>query len=51
MKNPDRGNGPNPRSMLNIALPGSSGAAVYQDCYKGRYRKKNDCTCNDAMKI
>jgi hypothetical protein len=39
------------RSMLNTALSGSTGATVYQDYYGGRYRKKNSCTCNDAMKI
>jgi hypothetical protein len=37
--------------MLNIALSGSPGAMVYQDYYRGRYRKKNGRTCNDAMKM
>jgi hypothetical protein len=51
IQNPDRGNGPNSKNMLNIALPGSPGAAVYQDYYKGCYIKENGCTCNDVMKI
>jgi hypothetical protein len=37
--------------MLNIALPGSPGAAVYQDYYKGHYKKENGCTCNNVIKI
>jgi hypothetical protein len=51
IKNPDRGNGPNPRSIFNIALPGPSAAAVYQDYYKGYYKKENSHTCNNVIKI
>jgi hypothetical protein len=40
IQNPDRGNGPNPRNMINIALPGSPGAAVYEDYYKDCYKRK-----------
>jgi hypothetical protein len=51
IQNPDRDNGPNPRSMVNIALPGSPGTVVYQDYYGGHYRKENGLTGNDAMEI
>jgi hypothetical protein len=37
--------------MLNIALSGSPVAVVYQDYYRGHYRKKNSHTCNDTMEI
>jgi hypothetical protein len=37
--------------MFITALPVSPGAAVYQNYYKGHYKKKNSHTCNDAMKI
>jgi hypothetical protein len=30
-QNPDRDNRPSPGSMLNTALPGSPGIAIYQD--------------------
>jgi hypothetical protein len=51
IQNPDRGNGPDPRSMLNTALPGSPRAMVYQYYYGGHYRKKNGYTCNDALEM
>jgi hypothetical protein len=37
--------------MLNIALPCFSGAVVYQDYYKGHYKKENRCICNNVIKI
>jgi hypothetical protein len=40
IQNSDGDNGPNPRSMLNTALPGSPGAAAYQNYYKGCYKRK-----------
>jgi hypothetical protein len=40
IQNPDRGNGPNSKNMLNIALPVSPGAVVYQNYYKGHYKRK-----------
>jgi hypothetical protein len=49
IQNFDRGNGPNPRSMVNTALPGPPGTVVYQDYYGGHYRKEDGLTCNDAM--
>jgi hypothetical protein len=51
IQNSDRGNGPDPRSMLNTALPGSPRAMVYQDYYGSCYRKENGHTCNDVMEI
>jgi hypothetical protein len=40
IQNPDRGNGPNSKNMLNIALPGSPGATVYQDYIKAIIKRK-----------
>jgi hypothetical protein len=51
IQNPDRGNGPNSKNVLKIVLPGSPGAVVYQDYYKGHYKKENGCICNDVIKI
>jgi hypothetical protein len=45
IQNADRGNGPNSRNMLNIALSGSPGATGYQDYYGGHYRKEKGCAC------
>jgi hypothetical protein len=44
-------NRPNPRSMLNTALPGPPGIVVYQDYYGGHCRKENGLTGSDAMLI
>jgi hypothetical protein len=38
IQNSDKGNGPNPRILVNIALPGSLGAVVYQDYCKSHYK-------------
>jgi hypothetical protein len=40
IQNPDRDNGPNSKNMLDIALPGTPGAVVYQNYYKGHYKRK-----------
>jgi hypothetical protein len=40
IKNPDRGNGPNSKNMLNSALPCSPGAVVYQNYYKVVIKEK-----------
>jgi hypothetical protein len=45
------GDGSYPRKMLNITLPGPPGIAVYQEHYRGHYKKKNSCSYNDAIKI
>jgi hypothetical protein len=45
-----KGYGFYPRSMLNIIQPGPPGIVVYQDHYRGHYKKKNSCPCNDAIK-
>jgi hypothetical protein len=37
--------------MLNITLPGPPGIAVYQDHYRGHYKKKNRHLYNDSIKI
>jgi hypothetical protein len=39
-QNSVKGNRPNSRNMLNIAFSDSPGATVYQDYYRGHYRKK-----------
>jgi hypothetical protein len=51
IQNPDRGNEPHSKNILNIALPGSPGAVLYQDHYKGCSKKKNVHTCNDVITI
>jgi hypothetical protein len=40
IKNFDWGNGPNSKNILNIALAHSPGAVVYQNYYKGHYKRK-----------
>jgi hypothetical protein len=40
IQNSDRGNGPNPRSMVNTALPGPPGTVLYQDYYGAHIERK-----------
>jgi hypothetical protein len=43
-----RGSEPNSGSINNTSLISSLGYTIY---YRGYYRKKNSCTCNDTMEI
>jgi hypothetical protein len=49
IQSPDRSHGSNSKNMLNFATPGSPGAVVYQNYYKGCYTK-NGHACNNAIK-
>jgi hypothetical protein len=47
----NRGNFPCLRSLPGITLPDPPGTAVLQDHYGSHYRKKDICSCNDAVEI
>jgi hypothetical protein len=40
IENPDGDNETNSKNMLNISLSGSPGAVIYQNYYKGCYKRK-----------